>query len=475
MSTPIGSLQFLVKFDSMQNEFVDALKDALKDGDLDFDSDKIDEMADDVKKIKFNVENRLRGIISGDQQQLRALAVPELNFLADPANIQKFADVLETSKTGKRLYGQGSGESTEEHKKRLSDTAERIFGSMSWHIGKATQDEKFFDQNKNLIKKMQHSIQLALDTSWEYMIQVTSEQLTDETEMKREFHKWLQERGAKVAPKEKHWYQILKTIGSGGTKLTQDLLIGALGGLDLTEEQVEELFHEAPHIMRDKDARDAIMSLLRDFTIPAGKTRLPGNVVKTMEAIMKGEIDETSSHSGTLGATELLYKPKAKGYKKADVLPIILDEESLERVLDGLEERSIDPEAFEEFADDARAFFDAAGWWLTPTELGVFVGAGKEYEKRWMKGKGAFIGTSIEEGATEATHFAFPKLGRKPATDIEEIKEGQAQQTAEYLVKILDEIKTLKDTVEASSGEISDDVLEKLDEKMDEVSKILDE
>ena len=74
MSTPIGSIEFLVKFDTMADSFKDALKDALKSTDLDLDSSDITDIKNSVEWIRWNVATRLRTPFTGDYAQAAVAA-----------------------------------------------------------------------------------------------------------------------------------------------------------------------------------------------------------------------------------------------------------------------------------------------------------------------------------------------------------------------------------------------------------------
>ena len=472
MSTPIGSLEFIVKFDSMQDQFVDALKDALEQAELDFDSETITKIEEDVSEIKYNIRNRLRGTISSNRAQLEAVGIPELRFLAEEANIQAFADILERSKTGKRLYGKQQGETEKEHRARLFESAQTTFGTLGWYIGQAMEDPKFHAKNIGKIKLMQRAIDMAMETSWENMITLTG-QMIDETEMKKHYHDWLSRRGAKFASGERRWERLTRPIGSGLDPLTQDIFFEELAQLDLTPEQAEEIIHGKPKVLDDPKIVSELMSWLKKFTIPAGKIRLPGTILKTLEA----EIESLSAaEQKEIGGGGKIYDPGARGFKLVDVLPLATTEEIFDTIMEGLKEHIKDPKRRDKFEEEAEDFFREAGYWIAPSELGRFVGSGKEAEKKWMgAGKGLFVGTSAEVGQTEATHAIFPRLGGKMMPSIRGLEKGAPERTVDILFEQLDSIKTLLQSTKAQLDDVPEETIEKLEEEMEDVSRTLDE
>ena len=73
-ASPIGSVEFIVKFDSMQGAFVDALKEAMKDVEIDTGADP--QLTSKIDEILDNLRNRLRGIWTGDRLQFLETAKP---------------------------------------------------------------------------------------------------------------------------------------------------------------------------------------------------------------------------------------------------------------------------------------------------------------------------------------------------------------------------------------------------------------
>ena len=78
-ASPIGSVEFIVKFDSMQSSFVDALKEAMKDVEIETGADP--QLTSKIDEILDNLRNRLRGIWTGDRLQFLETAKPELKHI----------------------------------------------------------------------------------------------------------------------------------------------------------------------------------------------------------------------------------------------------------------------------------------------------------------------------------------------------------------------------------------------------------
>ena len=147
MSVPnIGAVEFIVKFDTMEREFVRSLREALKDTDLDLGVDP--QIQKDIDEIKRNLMYRVRTPFSGDWFQLKAAGAADITYAQSEEAITRLGKRLQYSKTGMKRFGIREGETEEEHAIRTKEIAKKFLGAFAKEIEQGMKDPAYWEANK---------------------------------------------------------------------------------------------------------------------------------------------------------------------------------------------------------------------------------------------------------------------------------------------------------------------------------------
>ena len=223
MSTPIGSIEFLVKFDTMSDSFKDALKEALEDADMDFgDADSLKEIKEAVEYIRWNVRTRLRTPFTGDYRQARVAAPGQYNWLLEEGTINELAQKLINWKGGVPVIPQKEGEDDEDYTKRVEHAAKVILQQYGGKLLKILDPKSgygyFMNDPKGFIH-IQNMLNEAISGTWSNLIKDTIQKLFPESMVKKVSAGLLRSSGATVYEGEKQWSDVTKEFGLGTTPL----------------------------------------------------------------------------------------------------------------------------------------------------------------------------------------------------------------------------------------------------------------
>ncbi|MBD3352112.1 MAG: hypothetical protein GF364_11550, partial [Candidatus Lokiarchaeota archaeon] len=129
-ASPIGSVEFIIKFDSMQDSFAKVLRDALKEtgrgrgaGEGGSGGSRLESKVDE---LVFNVRSRLRQPFSGEWSNFLLNAEPHQRWAQKKETRKKLREWFLSEDVGKNMLSRGKDESTEKYKKRLNETVDSI-------------------------------------------------------------------------------------------------------------------------------------------------------------------------------------------------------------------------------------------------------------------------------------------------------------------------------------------------------------
>ena len=137
-ASPIGSVEFIVKFDSMQKGFVDALKEAMKDVEIETGADP--QLTSKIDEILDSLRNRLRGIWTGDRAQFLETARAEVAQLEKTETKEGLASAFRS----KQVIRQDPEETSKEWIERSERITKDMIENWQLMIEQAVVDESFW-------------------------------------------------------------------------------------------------------------------------------------------------------------------------------------------------------------------------------------------------------------------------------------------------------------------------------------------
>lgn len=448
-ASPIGSVEFIVKFESMQKEFVDALKEAIKDADIEiegggFDNKKLDE-------ILYNLRYRLRSPWSGDYKQFMSSALPEMEFAKSKEAISDFASALRS----KKMIPKKAEESEEEYVKRSEESASALFGAWIDKIESAIKDESIFKKEKNKLINLQGAIQQAMAGSWEYMIRTFVEQVLTESELEEKFRRILTEYGFNVLGNKRLWSRtesLFQKPGSTTPIKSESDLMKALGETSLSGEEIKEILEWDPgeyHKMPE-EYKTELKRVLNKYYINAMEAQIPNAILKVWQDYLKSE--------GWLGGEENLIS--ATGGKIHDVINIIVDDQ-LKNFEKFLKDYDVGEEEIERILKKTSEQITEQGWGILPWE-GKISGSLAKWFKKKLTGYDPTIGLTFSAvgpsgmlGGISSTKLieSMEKMSKEDIIELikqktEEKREIEILTLLREIAEDTDKINDLKDMIE---------------------------
>jgi hypothetical protein len=269
--SPIGSVEFIVKFDTMQGGFVDALKKALKDVDLGGVS--VDpKLTSKIDEILFNLRNRLRGIWTGDRLQFLETAKPELEHIRS----KQVMEQVGTMARNKNIVEQLSGESEKAWIQRSEETARDMLDNWALMVEKAVKNQDYFEKNKRRLITYQGAMESGLGLgNWERLSRDMFKQILKEFKMEKAFKKMAEEVGFGIIT-QKAMAPVPITIDERGKgkdeKFIEDFgqLTDALAKKGVDPLELQKAMDISPTNFKDLtlEFRTAVEGLLEDYIIP---------------------------------------------------------------------------------------------------------------------------------------------------------------------------------------------------------------
>ena len=344
-ASPIGSVEFIVKFDSMQGSFVDALKEAMKDVEIETGADP--QLTSKIDEILDNLRNRLRGIWTGDRLQFLETAKPELKNIKAPETVTQVGLMGRNKELVERL----DEESEEDWIKRSENMARDMLDNWALMVEKAIKDPDYWEQNKRRLVTYQGAMQSGLGLgNWERLSRDMFKQILKEFSMEEAFKKMAEKEGfALIIQKamSKVPVTIDETQGEGEKKLIEDYTdlsnILAKKGIDPDEFQKAMSISPSKFKTLSADFRLAVNDILKDYIIPEA-TKIPNVILH----IWRDFLEKTKEEFPIKGA----------GGIRPDLSFIVKNtKESAERARKTLEVAGVNEEKITEMLDKAKKAF----------------------------------------------------------------------------------------------------------------------
>ena len=385
-ASPIGSVEFIVKFETMQGSFIKAMKEGLKNADINIEKDSTDSAK--IDEILYNIRYRLRTPFTGNFDQFRAAALAEIEFARSKGATSDFASALRS----KNMVIKKSGENEEEYKKRSEETASILFTRWIKMMEDAIKDPKYYEKNKNKFTNLQGAIQQAMSGSWEYMVRTFVDQIVNESEVQEAMKNRLREFGFDVSSTERSWGLSTKTIRKPGAQKeikTEEDLLEALGSINLSPEQIKELTSWDPQQWKKvpQEMQDEVIKMLDDYWVHSmnEKAPIPRTILRIWQNYMMKKADWWADESGIdiakggdirHDALNLIKKAQINSFKKF-LQEYDVDENEINQIVEKMEE-------------EVKKY----GWALLPWE-GKVVGTLAKWRVEKLKGRDPNIGATF--------------------------------------------------------------------------------
>jgi len=274
-ASPVGSVEFIVKFDSMQSGFVDALKEAMKDVEIETGADP--QLTNKIDEILDNLRNRLRGIWTGNRQQFLATAVADIRNNQDIETIKNVArDVI----IGQGILKKEEEQTPEEFQAKAEDLGKKYLQNWSLMIQKAIEDKAYWEKMKDFIITHQARIHAGLNLGrWPSQARKAFKQIIKEFSIEEKFKEKAKEekfpiitqKGMAPTPLE-----IDITEGEGPKKKITDWLelADAMSKRGVSKEEMDKAMSLVPGPGLRGNIMIAAQDLLKDYII-AKESDLP--------------------------------------------------------------------------------------------------------------------------------------------------------------------------------------------------------
>lgn len=464
MSTPIGSIEFLVKFDTLSNSFKDAMIGAINDSDLDFDTSKLDDIKTAVDYIEWNVRTRLRTPFSGDYGQFLAAAPGQISWLQEEETIKALTAKLLKWKGDKPLLPKREGEESEEYRARIREVAELILNRAAGEIVNAL-DEDFgrqtFMKDPQRFIHFQNLIQEAIDGKLAYLIKEVVKKEIPETEVKSVFKQYMKDMGAKMYPDEKDFWRITTQIGLGeeGKVLGKGLggFLDVMKELGISKEAWEAIGQLDPGKIRaaPTSLREFSESLYKEYTIPVGSI-IPNIVTNLMLDIAKKGGTDLGTITNVASAT---------GRVRTDILGDILESEA-EKLFEDLPERMEGKFAEELIADFKKYFTALHGWAPITAEMARVFTEAKAYGEE-LTGRPARGLRAAPLGGADYLITILDRFQKIFIPDPDELADPQEQMKRDFFI-IAEELKKV------ALGMATGDDIEEQTDKLTEIIEAME-
>jgi len=282
-ASPIGSVEFIVKFDSMQSGFVNALKEAMKDLDLDAGADP--QLTSKIDEILNNLRNRLRSMWTGNRKQFLTSAVADIEHNQDLQTIKSVAkDII----IGKKVIKEEDYKTPEEFQAKAESMAAKYLDNWSLMIQKAINDKAYWEKNKSFLITHQARIQAGLNLGrWPSGTLDAFRQIIREFSLEAKYKKIAKEEKFEIST-QKHMaaipFEIDITEGEGPKKKIVDFetLSDALSRRDIKKEELDKAMALKPGKGLEEYSRikEVTEDMLKDYIIVKG-SHLPNIFANT--------------------------------------------------------------------------------------------------------------------------------------------------------------------------------------------------
>lgn len=363
-ASPIGSVEFIVKFETMQSGFLKVMKQAMKDLDIGGEDDTTQKKLDE---ILFNLRSRIQHFFTRSRKDLLLGAEAEIFKAQKPETKQELIEHMLTSPTGKRLFPKGPEEEPQAFGERIEKMAEVLLERYGEMINKAVKNPAFWERQSGKIIDMQAAMQAGLKGNWQHLIKIMFNQILVETDIEDITRQRLIAAGIYTPGSQRKMSQLRMDIGEGkkGVIAKEDIagLYSTLGQY-LSKENLEAMTRvpgktEPSELTNLDNMLEEIGEFLSDWTVEEGAPIY--NVIgKVMKAYLEGE--------GTTIEGSLLRQTG----KQPD-LPLFITEDQIDLLKDIFEEDIFDKEAVEEYINIVRNRFKEteAEWIMLPWDAKI--------------------------------------------------------------------------------------------------------
>lgn len=290
MSVPIGSIEFLVKFDTMSGSFKDALKDAMKDIDLDVEGANIDKIQEDLQWLRWNIATRLRTPLSVDYGVTAVAAPAHVEWAQKEETVKRLAAQLMEWKGEVPLVPRREDEEDEEYTARVRKAAKVILDEYSAELVKILDPETgrdiFLTDPRRYIH-ISNMLREAIEGTWPNLIKDAVQKLFPETKVKVAAAQMLRVGGAEVHEREKLQSDVEREFGLGGRGLeitSAEDLIASMKRERISVEALKSIFELKPkdYGKASQDLKDFAKTLYEDYTIKVG-AQLPNIILRLLQ------------------------------------------------------------------------------------------------------------------------------------------------------------------------------------------------
>lgn len=180
-ASPIGSVEFIVKFESLQGSFVNALKEAFEEADIDFgdtDPKKLDE-------ILYNLRNRIRQPFTGDRLNFVMEAQQHKTLFEKQETKEQLAAWFATEEVGKRMLPPGEEEDPEDYKERVMKTSGSFLDAIVNMIETGIDDPDFWKKHAIDFVDISAGFTAALKGNWNYLMRNVFTKVIKESELEK--------------------------------------------------------------------------------------------------------------------------------------------------------------------------------------------------------------------------------------------------------------------------------------------------
>lgn len=465
MSQPanIGSVEFLVKFDTISTTFKKAMKEAFEKADIDGGgvSKEVEDMIKEIKShldiLNVNFPGGYLGDLTAAQSRLRKYQTPEYR--------ERLIDKLFSDETALEKLGLDAGATKEEVKERV----DILLADLTNFVQDAFKTPESYFKSGAQAKSLMTSLEQAKEGTLKHVLERIMDQARPEKKVVEATIKYLEEElgmSEDQIGKTERLYDILSKKIEGAEDVIvenhQELLDYLME--HLTVEEMKRLFFGSPEALKGLD-EDAVKALT-DLTVEKG-VGLPRALLKTL-LYFKEELSEE----------DIKDYQKAFSSFKNDFKLIVTSVEEAEKVLEVFGQH-MKEEDREKLLDRIKNIIELRGFYMLFGESKTFGSLKKFTEdmERLTKGMpeeiltSAFYGqvysTAIASLMSPAENLDMAGIMDKFDKAIESEKESQLLNALGHSIKLIDSIRQ-----KGATSEDLQDMIETISAKIEEWNKI---
>jgi len=358
MSSPIGTIELLVKFDSMKTSFVDAMKEAINKSDLGEGapgvdlSDKLDSIIGEIRLLRVPLTGsftQLLHAMSGRYEWLKPGGEFREKFKSAAVQYETLQKKLGVYGLETEEIEDVAGEFADVIANKYLDTLKKVI--KAGPAAYALEFKRFID--------IESYMEEALRGSHQFTIEYVLKKLFKEWEVREETMEKITSEGIFAEQIERWWWRASKRIGISIPGTTETLERSGFSGINqalmelgATPAQIRQIMTGPPTAIEDPELIDFLRNFLDNFYIEKG-TPVPTRLMKTFEEILteRGETDPIRSREKSWLRYDILAHLTRDTYKRyLEFQENILPESEFIKLQEGLEEIFKEPGARSAFA-----------------------------------------------------------------------------------------------------------------------------